>query len=99
MLMEEMHQSDPLGFGSEMRLCHGEVTGQGPTAGKRFWHAWIEIADGQLVVDRSNGKDALLRAERYYEVGCINADEVRRYTLNEMAVKVLQHEHWGPWDE
>lgn len=84
-------------FGSKpsARLVHGEVTGQGPLEGVKYGHAWIE--DGGTVIDESNGRSIKMPKSAYYAIGQIG-DNVHRYNTKQFNKKVLQHEHWGPWD-
>lgn len=58
-----------------------------------------DLADPTLiyVVDRSNGKDILIPAAIYYNVGRI--DEVWYYSRKDAAVHMLAEGHWGPWVE
>ena len=60
-------------------LVHGTVTGQGPIAGIRYGHAWIEIGD-DVVLDPSNGRFVCARKADYYAVGEIN-EPVTRYAF------------------
>lgn len=82
-------------------LCHGMVTGQGPLAGKRFSHAWVEVRDGQQVIvrDLSNGKDVTLPRDAYYRLGQVEASSVHRYTFEEALILSLRTQHFGPWDD
>ena len=66
--------------------------------GKPFGHCWIE--KGQLVLDFSNGKKVRMSKKKYYELGGIpvKPHKLYKYTFEEMAKKMIQHEHWGPWD-
>lgn len=91
-----------LGMGVEhpnhnLRLVHGEVAGQGPLKGKTFGHAWIE--DGDLVIDRSNGRDVRIPKFLYYRVGRIDElDNFHVYTPEEVRKKVAETKVYGPWD-
>lgn len=76
-------------------IVHGTVTGQGPVAGIRFGHAWLELGD--LVFDFSNGKNVAMPRERYYEIGDIREEQVRRYEPEEARAEVDRTGHWGPW--
>ena len=76
-------------------LVHGTVTGQGPIAGIRYGHAWIEIGD--VVLDPSNGRFVCARKAAYYAVGEI-AEPVTRYAFEEAARQMLETRHYGPWD-
>ena len=89
-------------------LVHGEVGGQGPLAGVRYGHAWVE--DGDNVIDKSNGRDIKMPKFFYYAVGQIQhevfddkgyhpaKENVHRYTWEEARDKITTHGHWGPWD-
>jgi hypothetical protein len=91
----ELHE-----IGVDVAICHGVVTGQGPeTKGKRFWHAWIEVADGQVVIEKSNGLDLTLSAAQYYGAGNIREDQVWRYPLDEALEEALRQTTYGPWVE
>jgi hypothetical protein len=80
-----------------LRLVHGEVAGQGPMAGVQYGHAWVE--DGSTVIDVSNGKNLRLPKKVYYALGQIDKiDNLHVYTPEQFRKKVLQYEHWGPWD-
>ena len=76
----------------DWRLCHGTV--YHPEAG---WHGhcWIEIADGKIVIDSSNGHNATVRSGGYYRVGKVK--DVKRYTAEEARRMVLQEGTYGPW--
>ena len=75
-------------------LVHGTVTGQGPIAGIRYGHAWIEVGD--VVLDPSNGRFVCARKSAYYAVGEIN-EPVVRYAFEEAARQMLETRHYGPW--
>lgn len=78
-------------------LCHGYPTGQGPIAGVKHFHAWVE--DGDIVIDRSNGKDITFPRDLYYAIGHINPDEVVRWTRDAAIDLILGTMHYGPWNE
>ena len=82
------------GEDSGLLLVHGEVGGQGPLAGIRMGHAWIE--DGDMVIDNSNGTNRTIPKQLYYAIG--NIGQTFKYTMDEMRKKVLEYGHWGPWD-
>jgi hypothetical protein len=82
------------GIGGNLVLVHGEVLGQGPLEGVRFGHAWIE--KGSDVLDVSNGKMLTIPKGLYYAIGDIK--RTVRYTHKEFLKRVLDTEHWGPWD-
>jgi len=77
-------------------LVHGEVTGLGPIAGIKYGHAWIE--DGDTVIDTAGGKDIRMSKILYYALGNIDESKVFKYKPEEFRKKVLEYEHWGPWD-
>ena len=76
-------------------LVHAEVSGQGPLEGVRYGHAFI--LDGDTVIDKSNGRDVRIPKATYYSVGQIGAN-VHEYAFEDFRRKILEHEHWGPWD-
>jgi hypothetical protein len=85
------------GGDGNLRLVHGEVTGQGPLEGVNYGHAWVE--DGNTVIDMSNGRAVRMPKAAYYALGNIEAnDNMHKYTASEFRRNVLKHEHWGPWD-
>lgn len=79
-------------------LVHAIVKGQGPLAGVEFGHAWIE--DGNTVIDKSNGRNITIPKQVYYAIGNIEdtPDKMRRYDAEEARKKMMEHEHYGPWD-
>jgi hypothetical protein len=79
---------------SDLRLVHGEVSGQGPLKGRTFGHAWIE--NGDSVIDRSNGQNIQMPKDAYYLLGKISNYHV--YTPEEARDKMMEHGHYGPWD-
>jgi hypothetical protein len=81
---------------ADIVLVHGTVTGQGPIAGIRYGHAWIEIGD--VVLDPSNGRFVCARKADYYAVGEIN-EPVTRYAFEEAARQMLETRHYGPWEK
>jgi hypothetical protein len=76
-------------------LVHGTVTGQGPIAGMRYGHAWIEIGD--VVLDPSNGRFVCARKSTYYAAGEIR-EPVARYDFEAAARQMLETCHYGPWE-
>jgi hypothetical protein len=77
-------------------LVHGEVTGQGKIKNIKYGHAWIE--DGDMVIDNSQGRHIELPKMVYYALGNIEPEKTFRYTLEQMRKKILDTEHWGPWE-
>ena len=85
------------GHDDNLRLVHGEVTGQGPLEGVNYGHAWVE--DGNTVIDVSNGKNVRIPKSVYYAVGNIkNNGNIHVYKPKEFRQKMMQSKHWGPWD-
>lgn len=105
----KMVKADPTLF-----LCHGQPLGQGPIAGIRHDHAWVERDTCHLiphplggepvpytattVLDRSNGKDVELSQTLYYLAGAIDPATVRRYTHDEAVALMDSTGHYGPWE-
>lgn len=80
-----------------LRLVHGEVTGQGGLAGVNYGHAWLE--DGDTVIDVSNGRNLRLPKIVYYALGGIDRnDNYHVYDASKFSQRLTKHEHWGPWD-
>ena len=75
-------------------LVHGTVTGQGPIAGIRYGHAWIEVGD--VVLDPSNGRFVCARKSAYYAAGEIR-EPLSRYDFEAAARHMLETRHYGPW--
>ena len=85
------------GRDKNMRLVHGEVSGQGPLEGVNYGHAWVE--DGNTVIDVSNGGNLRIPKDVYYALGNIkNNGNMHVYKPEEVRQKMVQHKHWGPWD-
>lgn len=80
----------------DMTLVHGEPFLQRDPY-ERFGHAWVEI-DGLMAIDVANGKHVELPVLAYYLLGKINADDCKRYSAQEVRRKILETEHWGPWE-
>ena len=78
-------------------LVHGEVVGQGALEGVTYGHAWVE--DGGTVIDKSNGRDIRLPKVLYYALGQIDQiGNTVQYSWPDTREKILNYEHWGPWD-
>ena len=85
------------GNNKKLKMVHGEVTGQGSLDGVKYGHAWIE--DGNTVIDVSNGKNIKMSKKAYYQSGHIGENgNIHTYSPEKFREKILQHEHWGPWD-
>jgi len=86
-----------LGPDKKLILVHGEVMGQGPLEGVQFGHAWV--LDGSTVLDYSNNRRLEQPKSVYYAIGRIlEIGNWHHYTVNQMRKKILQYQHWGPWD-
>ncbi|RKZ72480.1 MAG: hypothetical protein DRQ48_00280 [Gammaproteobacteria bacterium] len=85
------------GCGQEWTLVQGQVTGQGPIAGVRHGHAWLERGD--QVRDVSNGRRLNLPKALYYAVGQVDPAECRRFSEAEALHQMVETGHWGPWGE
>ena len=79
-------------------LCHGVVSGQGHLEGKKILHAWCETADGNIVIDKSNGNNFENLRLLYYAIGRIDENDVIKYTKDEMLKNLITTENWGAWD-
>lgn len=90
------------GKGEGLILVHAEITGQGPIEGLRHGHAWVE--DGEMVIDRSNGRDIRLPRLLYYALARLHSEfppfeaNMHRYDWDAASARMVEHEHWGPWD-
>lgn len=78
-------------------LVHGVVSGQGPLRGQRFDHAWVERGDE--VIDLSNGGNMRVLKQHYYRLGQIDPTECHYYPGHEAVAQMLEHEHFGPWED
>ena len=80
------------------KLCHGVAVSS--TDGEPFGHAWIEKESLGVAMDFSNGKRACFPRQAYYEAGRIpvGGHPVYSYTGREALQKMLDTEHWGPWN-
>ena len=83
------------GKGCALLLVHAEVTGQGQIQDLKHGHAFV--LDGDTVIDKSNGRDVQMPKAAYYALGQIG-DNLHEYTYEEFRRKILEYEHWGPWD-
>ena len=82
-----------------MRMVHAIVTGEGELEGRRFGHAFNKLGD--VIFDKSNGNDIMMRKERYFDQGGIDPKErgaYIEYDAEESLLKMASYHHWGPWD-
>jgi hypothetical protein len=75
-------------------LVHGDVIGQGRLEGVKYGHAWI--VDGDMVIDKSNGRDLKIDKDLYYMIGQIT--NTHKYTYKQTLEKTTKTGHWGPWE-
>jgi len=75
------------------KLIHAIVEGQGPLAGRRFVHAWVEA--GGMAIDRSGGRDIELPALLYRLIG--NVEQVHEYTPEQAREMMVETGTFGPW--
>jgi len=78
-------------------LCHGVPVNRIDRL--PFGHAWLENAE--TVHDHSNGSHSEIPKDLYYAIGNIPAyghETIHKYTSEQVVERLLEHEHWGPWD-
>lgn len=78
---------------SSFKICHGMVIGQGPIAGLKLGHAWLE--NKSRVLDFSNDRQLSIPKKQYYKIGRIT--NVKRYNQQQFNKMLLKHKHWGPF--
>lgn len=93
--------NDPAGPRSAT-LVHGLPVGRGvKNAGRRFWHAWVEVFDKGtmrwIVVDRSNGRRIVMLRTDYYAHGQLDDSTVYRYSRADAARHTYETGNYGPW--
>jgi hypothetical protein len=78
-------------------VVHGRPTLQ-VAPFKPYHHAWVEVETrmGRMAVDLSNGCNAALPVERYYELGKTEADKAI-YTPDEVWQLIVNSGHYGPF--
>ena len=86
------HQSGDTGW----TVVHGVCTGQGPIAGVRFGHAWVEktFEDGTTLAFDC-GTQGLYPKEVYHQAGRIT--DVVEYSFGEFLCRVSKEGHAGPF--
>lgn len=79
----------------DIRLVHGSVVPpEGPDAGRRINHAWVE--SGDKVLSDAWGRELSMDRTGFYED---TQAEVRiRYTRMEAMIALARNKHYGPWD-
>lgn len=80
-------------------LVHAEVMGQGPIAGTTFGHAFLVDNSTGNVLDYSNGRNIVMPKSTYFKIGQIeDIGNYYEYDWNNAKRKVLEFQHYGPWD-
>jgi len=80
-----------------LRLVHGEVSGQGSLHNTTFGHCWV--VDGDQVLDFSNGREFKLPKVIYYAIG--NVEWINNFYVYDALSfhdNISHYGHWGPWD-
>lgn len=80
--------------GAQPMLVHGTVVPLLIHGVPRHGHAWVEV-DGKCI-DYGNGHEVKMDRMTYYLLGCVQ--DVVRYTPEQARRKVLEYEHYGPWE-
>ena len=85
-----------IGMDDSARLAHG--VGILPRDGKPFGHCWVEYKG--ICIDKSNNKNFKIPKKKYYELlkAPVKGYKLYKYTPEQVGIKVLKFEHWGPWD-
>ena len=100
-------------FNPGYSLAHAQVTGEGAVEGHQYGHAFTtymgdlkgNVHEGEPVQGEhiewayDPTKDVRLPLSLYGYSGRFNTDDMLRYTPDETREKMLEHRHWGPWDE
>jgi len=77
-------------------LVHGLPVNQSEEhAGKRYWHAWIEV--NGTVYDFSRGKRLRIAKAEYYHLAQLTEKHVYRYDRETARSILLRTENYGPW--
>ena len=83
---------------SNLRLVHGYVTSRRSDGNRyRHSHAWVEDLDTGLVLDYANGGRNCIACDKYYN--SLSITRTVTYTSEEASIKMLQTEHYGPWED
>lgn len=87
--------------GTGYTLVHGRPTLAEPPH-IEYGHAWVEVALAPEVVVCLDGGDptgvSAIPREVYYGIGQIDPAKCHRYTREDLCRKLIEFEHWGPWD-
>ena len=83
---------------SNLRLCHGLVTGQGSISGIIYNHAWCEDIKTNTVYDMTMPKSFQeINANIYYLIGKILT--VYKYDNENISEKIKEYQTYGPWEK
>ncbi len=87
------------GAAANLVVVHAEVMGQGGIAGVQYGHGFVVDKSDDSVIDKSNGRDLHLPRVIYYAIGQIEyIGNIHEYTYKEVAEKMAESGHYGPWD-
>ena len=98
--LDTIRGTGPLGkYKDKVVLVHGAVLNS--LDYMPMGHAWVEV--GSTVYDYSNGRKAKQNKLFYYNHGAIDGLMKKgykqfRYKGEEIALNILKHKHWGPWE-
>jgi len=80
-------------------LAHAVVTGQGPIEGLRYGHAFVLFDRDGVEYVKDLSADVEMPSALYFAIGRIDSEKVVTYTSEEAIHKMIEFEHWGPWDK
>jgi len=100
--------------GCNLVLVHGEVTGQGDITGIKYGHAWVEDDDTVIdksngrditmpkivyyILGKIGQPDMSSWGNPNATSPVMTSENTHRYTWEQTRAKILDYEHWGPWD-
>lgn len=89
-----------LWYRGNYRLVHGMIDGQGPVKGLRFVHAWVENIDTGMVIDNTLPEGKRLLPQRdYYSLAHVQADQLSKYTTEQVLEYAINTGIYGPWED
>lgn len=84
----------------EVRIVHGLAVGTGgEVEGQQYGHAWVECRGLAFDFSRSMDDPVIASIDRYREIGQIDPEWIASYPLAEARCKVVEHQHYGPWED
>jgi hypothetical protein len=86
------HDDRPAGYPEPITLVHGSW--HGPGAPDRIDHAWVLLDDGRVWEPITA---CIFDRERFYSY--TRAEDTMHYQGVVALMNMLQHEHFGPWDD